>query len=363
MSSNDEPRYFSGYVGNDGGSIMIDELEALKARAEEAAREGDWSEMPRYTVRDAAFALQPVPERRYLVADVIEAGKVIVFVGPYGAKKTRSTVHLAVCCAGGKPWLGNETQQTNALLLDEEMGETEFHRLLHDTLRGELLDETTPVYFISMAGFDLRKPEDVNLIHTEIVRREIGLVIIDALRDVMPGGNENDAGEVNMVFHTIRVLSNSTGATFVVLHHVNKQGKYSGSTAIPGSIDGMINVTSEPDSPFINFASEKRRYGKPLKFSAYANFGDGQFWLSPAEDKLPNNKPTKAQRYVLDFLDANQKATIAQIADELHSKEVVRKAISELVDRNMVRRIDPGKQGITGTYALNDNFLSSDESK
>ncbi len=60
------------------------------------------------------------------------------------------------------------------------------------------------------------------------------LVIIDALADVMAGGDENSVKDTQPVFMQLRKIAEETGAAILVIHHVNKMGDYRGSTAIPG---------------------------------------------------------------------------------------------------------------------------------
>ena len=114
-----------------------------------------------------------------------------------------------------------------------------------------------------MHGFDLRKPESINELQTLILAGGFGLVMIDALCNVMIGGDENSVKDTQIIFQNLRRLSDCTGASFVIAHHTNKAGDYRGSTAIPGGVDSMLLIKSDEGSEYINFESGKLG-GAPL---------------------------------------------------------------------------------------------------
>jgi hypothetical protein len=150
--------------------------EELKNTEQEEPKE---EEQPRYTVRDAAFALAPQVPLEWVIEQLISAGSVSLFYGEPGSKKTYALLSLAVCVALGKTWLDFPVQARKALIIDEESGERRLTLRLGAAIRGELGDENIPLEFVSLAGFMLDKKKDAEALQNLIVEREAGLVVID----------------------------------------------------------------------------------------------------------------------------------------------------------------------------------------
>jgi hypothetical protein len=142
---------------------------------------------PRYIRRDAAYALQPCKPIDWVIKPIISRGSVNVFFGEPGSKKTYSMLSMAVCVAKGQSGLEMPTRRCKVLIIDEESGENRLSIRLAATLRGEEANEETPLEFISLAGFLLDNPKDQVLVENEIKVSGAGLVIFDALADLMTG--------------------------------------------------------------------------------------------------------------------------------------------------------------------------------
>jgi hypothetical protein len=308
------------------------------------------TERPRYIVRDAAYFLSERPPIVRLVGDWIEEKSVGLVIGLEGAKKTWAMIDLGVCTAGGKSWLGMPVKQGPVLFIDEESGEPRLPNRIEMTMKGELVDDDIPIYSVSLAQFNLLKnPSDMFEIITLIQTYDAKLVIIDALADIMIGGDENAVKDTQVVFNTLRKIAAVTGAAIIVIHHLNKGGGYRGSSAIAGAIDTMLLIESKPESNIITFNSKKNRDGIPLKFAGEAVWIEGQFYIrqSDAADKV---FLTKAQQYALDYFRTQGNATLKQLtdyADDLYSSDLLKKAIQYLISQDYLTRINSGGSGRT----------------
>ncbi|MCX6065491.1 MAG: AAA family ATPase, partial [Chloroflexi bacterium] len=214
---------------------------------------------PRYVLRSAFDALQPQPPIEWIVDKLFSAGSVSLVVGEAGSKKTWSLIDLAVAIANGETWLHFPTTPGAVLIVDEESGQRRLARRLGDALRGHDAGHATPLYYVSLAAFDFGKADDVNQLHSLITQTGARFVVIDALADVMPGRDENAVQFVQPVFIALRKVAELTQAAIVIIHHSNKAGGYRGSTAIKGAVDLMLQVESQPESPNIDFKTEKAR--------------------------------------------------------------------------------------------------------
>lgn len=308
----------------------------------------------RYIIRNAAYALQPQPPIEYIIDKLISAGSVSLFYGEPGSKKTYALLSMAVCVALGKSWLGFTVTPRKVLIIDEESGERRLTLRLGAAIRGELGNEDIPIEFVSLAQFKLDSKEDPKELEQLIKDTGAGLVIIDALTDIMDG-DENSKQDTQPIFTRLRGIAERTNAAIIIIHHSNKSGGYRGSSAIKGSLDLMVKITSEDGSTWIEFKSEKTRDVEALRFSAVATWTEDQFYLSPGESKITTKAPNKAQAYVMRYLAEHGASSIADImggADSC-SPNAARHAVYALVEDGKIYRTNPDDKG-RGVEAIYD---------
>lgn len=307
---------------------------------------------PRYIIRTAADALKPQPPIEYVVKPLFVSHSVNIVYGKPGKGKTYSMMSMGTCTAQGKRWLNYETTKTNVLIIDEESGGVRLSRRLGEALRGENCDETTPIFYISLAHFKLDDDLDPILIENIIDETQAGLVIIDALSEIMDG-DENSKKDVQPIFNKLRTIADNTGAAIVVIHHSNKQGSYRGSSAIEGNIETMIQVEYQEKSKQITFTSEKNRDGKLIEFAAIPHWEDDKFYLTPAMVQKQEFF-SKAERYVMGYLKENGASPIPDImaAADICSPQSARQAVYSLTSRNLLYRVDKKEKGSVATYGL-----------
>ena len=319
------------------------------------------TDAPRYVVRSAFHALQPQPPIEWIVQNLFSAGSVSLVVGEAGSKKTWSLIDLAVSVARGETWLHFPTTPAPVLIIDEESGSRRLARRLGQTLRGHEADEQTPLYYVSLAAFDFGKADDINHLHDLITQTGARFVVIDALADVMPGRDENAVQFVQPVFIALRRVAESTQAAIVIIHHSNKAGGYRGSTAIKGAVDLMLQVESQPDSPNVDFRTEKARDTEPLTFAAVAHFEPERFYMTESAGG-PSIKLRGANEFVIRYLSTNDNATADDImahADTC-SPDAARKAVYALISEKVgyVMRTDDGGnggRGLKAAYSLTES--------
>jgi hypothetical protein len=328
---------------------------------------GDNEERPRYVIRNAAYALQPLQPIEYIIDKLISAGSVSLFYGESGSKKTYALLSMAVCVALGKPWLGFDVKPRKVLIVDEESGEKRLSLRLAATIRGELGDENIPLDFVSLASFKLDNKEDPKELEKLITDTGAGLVVIDALTDVMDG-DENSKQDTQPVFTTLRRIAERTDAAMIIIHHSNRSGGYRGSSAIKGSLDLMVKITSDEGSEWVDFKSEKTRDVEAIKFSAVAAWTEDQFYLTPGEARA-TKALNKSQKYVIRYLTENGPSPMPDIMESADScsANAARHAVYSLVDLGTVYRTNPrgNGRGAVAVYALTKedptNYESPDD--
>jgi hypothetical protein len=299
------------------------------------------SRFNRFNLRNSAFALEPQPPIDYIVDGLITNSSVNVFYGEPGSKKTYATLSLAVCVANGKNWLDFQTKKTPVLYVDEESGERRFSRRLGEAIRGELCDFSSSIHYVCLAGFKLSDLNDPVLIQALIEETGARLIIFDALADLMDG-DENDKKDVQPVFNTLRKIAERTDSAILIIHHSNKQGGYRGSSAIKGSVDLMVQVSSENGSELINFQSEKNRDGDQARWAAEAIWTESEFYLK-ASDRRPNERRER-EKYVIRYLTEHGPSYIFDLiaAPDTCTPGGARQGLYALAKQGKVRRTNPG---------------------
>jgi RecA-family ATPase len=316
-------------------------------------------ERGRIVIRDAAYYLSERPPIEYVVEKLIAESSVNVWFGQWGAKKTWAAIDLAVCVASGKQWLGMATEPCNVLIIDEESGDTRLANRIKDTMRGELgqmANASVPIKSVSLAQFNLlKRPDDADLLARLVLELDAKLIIIDALADVMLGGDENAVKDTQPVFANLRFIAELTGAAFIVIHHANKGGGYRGSSAIAGAIDTLLSVESKQDNSLITFKTEKMRDGEPLNFACEANWTDEGFYLTQSEI-TERAFLSKSQQYVLDFFTEKGDGEFSDLLDftdkNIYTESALRKAVQYLTNEKLLKRKDSGGKGAKAIYGI-----------
>ena len=333
--------------------------EQIAGRLAEMAQAATGTTQRRYVVRDAAYALEPRPPVKYLVDGLIYEKSITVLYGDGGTKKTWSSMYLAACVASGAAWGDLKTQKTPVLFVDEENGESEIATRAAFCIRGALPDEGTDLKYISLAAFHLDKPQDEATLTNEILEQGAGLVVFDALADLMVG-DENSKQDTQPVFNALRRITEKTGAAILVIHHANKQNGFRGSSVIKDAPDILIKVESDEDSHFVNFKTEKNRKGKSIKWAMFATWTDDQFSLGHREAQETAKHLGKAEEFVIRYLTehgASGKETIEGAADTC-SPNGARQAIYSLAKSETIRRTNPSaSRKIQAIYELTSTSI------
>ena len=213
-------------------------------------------------------------------------------------------------------------------------------------------------FYFSMEGVHLDNPDHVLMLQQYVTEKQIGLIILDALTDMM-GGDENAKKDVQPVFTNLKRIADKTDAAIILIHHANKSGGYRGSTVIKGGVDGLLEVKSAKGDNQIFFKTEKMRDGEPMQFGALAtwNEAEGTFTLRPSLASSPTEIYSKAERYVMRYLNEKKQASSKEImanADAC-SAQSARQAIYSLADKGIVIRANNGAAGSEAIYSLSNS--------
>jgi predicted ATP-dependent serine protease len=314
----------------------------------------------RFDIFSAGEAYQTRLPIKTIIEKLITAGSVNLLVGDGGIGKTYIVLDMAVSVVCDGQWLGYKTTKCPVLFIDEESGKRRLLNRTEAVLHGHFVnDPNIPIYFLSLSGFDLGTKADQDHLKNFVLAGGFGLVIIDALADVMPGRDENSVKDVQPIFLALRRIAEETQAAIIVIHHTNKSNSYRGSTAIKGAVDLMLQVELDKSTDIIKFETIKARDTEPINFAARAQF----MTLDPQEYSLvsvaapkKNKTRSKSHTYVLRYLRDNGTSTIDDIKDNadpaICAPRTAQNAVGELMNSGLVERANAGGQGVIAEYQL-----------
>lgn len=168
------------------------------------------------------------PPVSWLAPGLIPLGALTVIYAPGGEMKSLLSLGIAGAVARGDEVAGIECKKGTALYYDAENGEREIHRRIHSLGLPE-----DGVEVAEVGGLDLSR--DFAEIEGEVLDKEPELLVLDSLRSLTPGMDENDTSATARALDPIRRLAHRTGVAVLLIHHANKGGRdFRGASSDPG---------------------------------------------------------------------------------------------------------------------------------
>jgi RecA-family ATPase len=287
----------------------------------------------------AAELCRKYPELREPIIDgLLRRAEVGNLVAPPKAHKSHALLHLGICIATGRDWLGFPTRKGRVLLMDYELhGET-----LGQRLRVVLAAEgLTPTDLGDGLAVELLRgrPFDVYDLGRYVARMEPGryaLIIVDPLFRLFPDDmDENSNADIAKIYAMLAGYADRLNAAIVCVHHLSKgpQGDKSltdlgaGGGAQSRAADAHLSLREHAEPEAAVLAGVVRSF-KP--FEPLAIRWEYPLWqlapdLDPADLKRsgrrgrkgktePTEPPAPAwtpERFAAEFLTAKPKAKAA----------------------------------------------------
>ena len=310
-------------------------------------------------LRGPKVIMEPPPEPHYLVQGLFAASSLNLLVGDPGHKKSILAIDLALSVAMGKPWLGQPVSQSSVVLVEEESGLQRLLKRLHSAFLGHSANEETPFHFISMGNYDFRDVDEAIDLSEHAHSVDACLIVIDALADVMVGGDENSVLSTQPILRNLRALAIDCDAAVVIVHHNNKSGAFRGSTTLQAAVDHMLSVYSPPGQNLIRLSTLKSRDLEPITLHARAHFEPDRFYLTPTDETFPPHL-SKVERAVLSFIGEHETVSTHDLQTSLDftSPGNIRTALHNLKGSKYIQRINGDKRGEKAILQLTDKGLS-----
>jgi RecA-family ATPase len=282
---------------------------------------------PLRVISAAAFAGKPVPERQFLISNLIPAGFVGGIYGDGGGGKSLLALMLAVSVATGQPFLGHLTRTTGpVVVLCCEDDEDELHRRIADICAAMCVDvgSLADLHLVTLVDEDaiLAIAEHGASALTATFRYQQvtelcaavrpALVVCDTLADTF-AGNENDRMLAKQFVRLVHKLVRPHGGTGIIIAHPSVDGMRSGrgtsgSTGWSNSLRWRAYLErvldeggGEPDDKQRLFSTKKNNYGA-IGGQIRLRWVDGYFRTDGAAAVDPLTAEAHAETVFLDLL-------------------------------------------------------------
>jgi hypothetical protein len=219
-----------------------------------------------------------------------------------------------------------------------------------------------PFNFMSLPSFDLSEEAEIAEFKKFAQSVGAGLIIIDALADVLRGHNENTVGSTEPFFNTLRTVAEDLHAAILIIHHNNKSGTIRGSSVFAATVDLLLSIESPPDSDLIYLHPLKTREAAPQPITAQIHFNGDQFHLTQSNSTPPFALPESTiKSEILAYLAKHGNATTPELMAWLSENQpgAVRNAVYDLVGTKQIRRINVEEKNKAALFELTDRGQSA----
>lgn len=223
----------------------------------------------------AALRDQPFPENEWYIQGLVPKYGITMLAAASGEKKTWLAMHIAYCIATGSHLFGDEkflSTQGRVLYIDAEMGPRELQR------RGKLLGfDHVPednLFLITGDAISIRSEEAFEELAQIVEGNSIDVLVIDTLRGIAGGINEDKAEEIRAFLQRFNALKNQ-GIAVIILDHCRKpirnegyaprKEQLLGSQDKVASAESVIMLKSETNSDSFAVYQVKSRTGTEIK--------------------------------------------------------------------------------------------------
>lgn len=184
----------------------------------------------------------PIPWR---VEGILADGYVTILAGRAGDSKSWLALAWAIGVHSGATVAGCECSVGRSLIIDAENGEHQLWRR-YQIARGP----KSGVAVYDGDGLNLAVPEHGEWVARTIREEGANLLVLDGLRTLAPGLEENNGDSVAPVMASVRRIARSTQAAILLLHHRGKDlAGYRGHSALRDQTDNLFVLERNRSDP------------------------------------------------------------------------------------------------------------------
>lgn len=255
-------------------SLSPEQIDALvAATVVEVPAPGEDAALP-WQLHTLADAYAPRPPVEYVINGLFKLPSLNVVFGAPGSMKSAMLADNAACVVSGKPvfepldgaiGVCRGTKRVPVLWADFDNGVQLTHERFEAVGRAYNLPADAPLSYVSMPEpwLDMNVEAGKAMLDQYIKHTGAKLVIVDNLRAVSGGADENSAFMLDIMTR-FRRLAEANNAAVVLIHHTNRNGAIRGSSTIEQAIDLSLSVERTEGKDTISVFSKKVR-GAPVQ--------------------------------------------------------------------------------------------------
>jgi hypothetical protein len=202
------------------------------------------------------------PTPPWVLGGVLPEQAILLVSGLGHTSKTFMALDAIASVASGTPWLGHfPTKYGRALYVGEDSSRSDVVRQVRKLLWGKDLVREPPtddMLFTVCKGAMLTSDDEAARIADLVFRHNPALLVLDSLRFLTPGTDEDSSTEMSAVMDRVKALRD-LGPAIILVHHNSLGNRPRGSTAIFDAVDGAINLRYDKTKDRVTAKIEKRR--------------------------------------------------------------------------------------------------------
>jgi hypothetical protein len=188
--------------------------------------------------------VKAMPTPPWQIRNLMVAGTLGLLWGPWGAMKTFLMLAWAGHIGSGSWWQGREVSKADVLYVAAE-GVAGLGRRIEAFETGHQIYGMPGVTF-HHGRINLLDIKEAGAFTEGVGAGNYGLVILDTLPRMMPGGDENSAQDVGRVVDVLDTVRQETGAAIWAVHHSTKEGSSArGISAYLGAVDTELEASAD----------------------------------------------------------------------------------------------------------------------
>ncbi len=279
-------------------------------------------------------------ETKWILKGLIPSGGLVLLAGAPKAGKSTLAGHITTAVSMGTYFLGCKTTAVNVLWLALEERRQDAGRRLYALGAGENV-------FYQPAPFKATE-ENLQKLASWAAEKNVRLVVVDTLPQMLGVESENDAAEINKALEPLLHLAREKDIAFLLLHHLRKgQGAggeiIRGSSAIFGSVDIAVTFEKDKDHKCRRSFQTYSRYDETPENMVIELTQDGYQVIGKVEDVKAQEKDERLKG-VLSALTTDWQTVEAIAEGASLSVSTARRLLRKLVSNGVIESNGGGKK-------------------
>lgn len=210
------------------------------------------------------------PRRKWLVKGLLGQNELSIIHAPSGGGKSFFALDLAARVASGLDWFEHSVQQCPVLYVAAEGASGLRNRRKawlqahEDAGRPPVVTLERGIDLLAQNGNGLDVVQDALAEIKDTVGAPAGLIILDTLSRMMPGGVDNEPKDVKLFLENAERLRSETGAHIMIIHHSGKDTDRGmrGSSLLRDYADTVIEIGGGEGNSSFHATVRKQKDGE-----------------------------------------------------------------------------------------------------